>query len=379
MIIAINAMSAKTGGNLTYTKNLLQSLRVYKDYQFHIWVPTDSPFEGAENVILHFTEATNFSLFKRLYYEQFQLKREIKRIGADILFSAANFGILTRDFRQILLIRQSSGFNRFFLRTLAPDFSIWHKLNFFLRRNLSIISASYCDIVMFPSQSMCNDFLSYYPAAKSRVYINPYGTLNQKFQLNTQHDYKTIKLLYVSVYYSNKNPGIIADATKILKNNGHSVSARITMDMDTQLSRKFPRWDKDFEKINDLDVKDNIILGSVTVDETPMLFQNANIFVFPSFDESFGHPMIEAMSAGLPIIAADIPINREVCGNAAVYFSPFDAEDLSKKILMVFLNKGVREKLISVGRDRVMKFQWEDHVKRLIEIFKSLKREDGRI
>jgi len=93
------------------------------------------------------------------------------------------------------------------------------------------------------------------------------------------------------------------------------------------------------------------------------------LFVFPSISETFGHPLVEAMSMGLPVIASDTSIHREVCKDSAVYYSPFSISDLAQKITELQLNKTKYAILSENGIKNSRKnFLWEEHVDRLISI-----------
>ena len=64
-------------------------------------------------------------------------------------------------------------------------------------------------------------------------------------------------------------------------------------------------------------------LGRVSDEELVRLYNQASCFIFPSIYEGFGLPTIEAMKCGCPVLSSDIPVLREVCGDAAIFFNPF--------------------------------------------------------
>src|SRR5262249_10925390 len=113
-------------------------------------------------------------------------------------------------------------------------------------------------------------------------------------------------------------------------------------------------------------------VGSVPYDRIQVLYRQSDLFIFPSLAESFGHPLVEAMASGLPIIASDIPVHREICDEAAVYFSALDPQDLADKILTLRGNAELRERLGGVGRARAeARFSWGSHVQRLVKILEE--------
>jgi glycosyltransferase involved in cell wall biosynthesis len=89
--------------------------------------------------------------------------------------------------------------------------------------------------------------------------------------------------------------------------------------------------------------------------------------------ETFGHPMAEAMSSGLPLAVADTPVNREICGDAALYFEPFSVTGLVAAIRALHADPDLRRRLSENGRARALqRFGWEDHVDRLVDTFEAV-------
>jgi glycosyltransferase involved in cell wall biosynthesis len=109
-------------------------------------------------------------------------------------------------------------------------------------------------------------------------------------------------------------------------------------------------------------------LGPLGRQQVQELYREGDLFVFPALCESFGHPLVEAMVHGLPIVAADTPVNREICGEAAIYSSPLDAEELARQVRRVSSDRPLSARLSSAGRQRVQSlFQWDKHVRGILE------------
>lgn len=77
------------------------------------------------------------------------------------------------------------------------------------------------------------------------------------------------------------------------------------------------------------------LLGYVDDDELDSLYANAFAFVYPSLNEGFGYPPIEAMRYGVPVIASPVTSMAEICGGGALYFDPYSVEEIMNRMLMI--------------------------------------------
>jgi glycosyltransferase involved in cell wall biosynthesis len=112
--------------------------------------------------------------------------------------------------------------------------------------------------------------------------------------------------------------------------------------------------------------------GYVPDDELSSLYENAALFVYPSLYEGFGIPPLEAMSLGCPVILSDIPVFREIFGDAAHYVDPLDAGSIRDGILQVLNNEPYRMELIRRGHERVKLYSWERSADKLYSIISSV-------
>ncbi len=117
---------------------------------------------------------------------------------------------------------------------------------------------------------------------------------------------------------------------------------------------------------------DIVEMGSIPYRSLHHLYRACHIYVTPAYAESFAHPLVEAMSSGLPVVASDLPVHREICGRAAVYFPPFSAEDLATAVARVETDHGLAAKLSQAGLRRAKDFSWEKHVACLLALAAGL-------
>ncbi len=101
-------------------------------------------------------------------------------------------------------------------------------------------------------------------------------------------------------------------------------------------------------------------LGFVPADRLAALYRDAAVLALPSLYEGFGLPVLEALVAGVPVVASDIPSLREVAGDAALYVSrPFAAASWREALRRACEDAGLRRSLIARGRETAAAFSWE--------------------
>lgn len=118
--------------------------------------------------------------------------------------------------------------------------------------------------------------------------------------------------------------------------------------------------------------KDRIIFGDfVKFEFLPSLYKNADLFLFPSYYEGFGIPLLESMSSGTPVLCSNRPSLPEIGGNAVITFDPDDPKDISLKILSVLNDRLIYDNLVKNGLERVQNFSWKKHIQILIEYYEN--------
>jgi len=113
------------------------------------------------------------------------------------------------------------------------------------------------------------------------------------------------------------------------------------------------------------------LVGFVPDEELATIYKEAEAFVFPSLWEGFGLPGLEAMALGLPVLAARASCLPEVYGEAALYFNPYQTDDLTKKIKKIKEDKKLREELIRKGYEQVKKYSWGKTAKETLLVYNS--------
>jgi len=115
-----------------------------------------------------------------------------------------------------------------------------------------------------------------------------------------------------------------------------------------------------------------IYLGYAPPDRLPVLYQAASVFLFPSLEEGFGIPVLEAMAHRLPVVTSQTSSLPEVGGDAALYVDPHDRADIADKVVRAVEDANVRNDLIRRGRERAQKFTWRRAAERTCEVYEEV-------
>ncbi|NLG96492.1 MAG: glycosyltransferase family 4 protein [Chloroflexi bacterium] len=119
------------------------------------------------------------------------------------------------------------------------------------------------------------------------------------------------------------------------------------------------KFDRVFQSSNNELPENTVHLGYVKDAELKALYQNAVGFVFPSFYEGFGLPVLEAMTAGCPVICSKTASLPEVGEDAVLYADPHDPDTITQKMIALLSSESLREILRNAGCAQAKKFSWE--------------------
>jgi glycosyltransferase involved in cell wall biosynthesis len=135
--------------------------------------------------------------------------------------------------------------------------------------------------------------------------------------------------------------------------------------------RDFSSSEKLFLKESGIDRK-VLFFANVPDSELAYLYCKASAFVFPSLNEGFGIPILEAWSCGTPVILSNNECFAEVAAEAACYFEPLSGESIRETVEKVLSDKALQKDLIGKGTNRLQLFSWEKAVHQTANLYQSL-------
>ena len=152
------------------------------------------------------------------------------------------------------------------------------------------------------------------------------------------------RLVTISAYYQHKNLELIGEVSKVLEQRGRTNFEFVLTIKPEELERIF----KGCAYIT--------TVGPVPPEECPSLYRECDAMFLPSLAECFSASYPEAMIMSKPIITSDLGFARSICGDAAIYFKPKDAETAANQIERMMDDTQLKETLIVNGHKRLKKF-----------------------
>jgi len=178
-------------------------------------------------------------------------------------------------------------------------------------------------------------------------------------------------ILHVGVMEKRKNLPALVSAFRLLTENGYPSLKLVLVGKGS--GKKFSDDEPQVrETIIACNMENSVILtGYLPDDEVALMYEKALMYVFPSVNEGFGIPILEAFQYGIPVLVADNTSLPETGGDAVLCFNPFDENDIYAKMKQVLDNADVRTQLVLKGEDRRKLFSWHRTAGRLIDLFRQ--------
>jgi glycosyltransferase involved in cell wall biosynthesis len=118
--------------------------------------------------------------------------------------------------------------------------------------------------------------------------------------------------------------------------------------------------------------KDIQALGYVPGPDLEQLYRRAAIFAFPSLDEGFGMPVLDAMARGVPVLTSSVSAMPEVAAEAGLLVDPHDVTSIAEGLRRLTVDTALRERLTRAGLARIQEFSWEKSVEATWKVYQEL-------
>ncbi|MBD3279714.1 MAG: glycosyltransferase [Candidatus Pacebacteria bacterium] len=299
--------------------------------------------------IKHYSLAEQIQLVKIFHQAQLDLLH-IPHFNAPI-FYPGKLVITIHD----LLWHQQKGLTV----TTLPKWQYWLK---YLAYRLVATTAIYrASKILVPAATIKKTLLSYYPQVKNKIIVTKEG-VSQEFHLKpTQAHPLTKQLLYVGSLYPHKNIKLVLQAlTQLPDYQLILVGARNVFQQQVK------------KQVKHLQLADQVkFTGYLSDAQLIKLYQQSLALIQPSLSEGFGLTGVEAMAAGVPVLASKIPIFQEIYQDAALYFNPYAVDELVQTIKQVSKTR-LRKKLINQGQKLAQQYSWQQLTEQTWQSYQSV-------
>lgn len=356
--LLINAIHSKSGGGVTYLRNILPLLCADPRLNVHVCLSKKQlpMFEAwIGDATLKIVEI-NDSLWKVLFFEQFSMPRLAQKIQADVTFSPANYGPLLAR-RTVVLLRNALSV-AFVERRLLK--MLYWLLLYFGTLSSALTARRVIGVSEYAKRSTIGRFFDW---PKGKYQTIPHG-ISREFEVDNTVERDRMTLLLVSDIYVQKNLHTFFEALPRLRDQYPELKIQIagaSVDLGYKIRLE--------ERLLDLNLTDNVeFMGNLDIQTLKTLYQRAALFVFPSTVETFGNPLVEAMACGAPVASSNTAAMPEVAGDAAEYFNPHDADDIARVIGQLLDDNERREELSRLGIERAKMYSWDETARKTADV-----------
>lgn len=270
----------------------------------------------------------------------------------------------------------------------CPNVVTFHDMTFFLYprlhtmpkriffQNMIRYSAKHATALVADSESTRQDAIRLLGLAPERITTVPLGVtaayhpvrdlarqdiVRQKYQLPERF------ILNVGLMEPRKNlPALLRAFSKICE---HFPAEKLVL-----VGRKGWMVDQVFNLLDSLALLDKVCFtGYVDGEDLPVIYSMADIFVYPTFYEGFGLPVLEAMACGTPVITSNTSSLPEIVGDAGVLLAPDDAEGLATALERLLLNEDERKIRSIRGLELASAFTWERTARLTWQVYQQVR------
>jgi glycosyltransferase involved in cell wall biosynthesis len=373
-----------------FTRELLSALiAVDQKNEYVFFVDKDTAFQckfpdGINMVVARThvppTEAASSS-GRRSLRDVWALSRQVMNRNLDIFFFPAAytyFPIFNRS-KKIVTVHDM-------IANHHPEKAFPNKKLMFFWKLKQYLAIHQSHVILTVSEYSKKQIMAYYNLPESQIRVIPEGPSSvfkvlpcNEEMLNVLSRYRLGSgerfLLYVGGISPHKNLRALVEAYNQLIKDSMFSDIKLVLLGDYEKDAFYSDYQSLKSYIGTLHLVDKIIFTGFIEDVELSYFYNAAaLLVFPSIEEGFGLPAVEAMASGTPVAASNRGSLPEIVGEAGCFFNPHNPDEILNVVKRVLANNEVREEMSRSGLKRAEQFSWDKAAKELMSIFNEFKK-----
>lgn len=319
-----------------------------------------------ETQSLHLVVLPNLSPSMRLLWEQISLPGLAKSHQLDLLHSLHYTMPLAYPGRTVVTIHDMTFF-------LFPHYHTLLKRYFF--RFFIRTSSHQAVALIADSESTRQDAIRLVGVPPGKIYTAQLG-VTQEFRpiqdhmilLAARQKYHLPErfLLYVGMIEPRKNLSTLLQAYA-------TIADQIPDHRLVVVGPKGWMVENILQQTERLNISDKVhFTGYVEQADLPLLYNMADVFIYPSVYEGFGLPILEAMACGTPVITSNVSSMPEIVGDAGIQLAPSDSQALARSLLELINDPVIRQRLSKKGLERAAAFTWDRTAEKTIAVYRQV-------
>jgi glycosyltransferase involved in cell wall biosynthesis len=296
-----------------------------------------------------------------MWWKQYQLPKTAAKNNCTHLFCADFFVPYKKKWKGSMLKTVAVLHDAFFWESPEHYNTLWLKIF----HGIGVPAAKKADLIIVPSVYAQNRILDFENFDASKIVVVHEAAKSLPLLSNPETQLASIApslvgqqyFLHVGVLEKRKNIITLLEAFALVAKNNPNL--KLVLVGNTPVKEKLNDAPNIEEAIDRLQLNNSIVrLGYLDAENLASIYQCAFAYVFPSLNEGFGLPVLEAFNAGLPIICSNNSALPEVAREAALYFDPYDKNALCFQMQQLIADPTLRRALEQKGKQRLSQFSW---------------------
>ena len=358
--IDISSLQLTGTGTATYIIELMKSIEALECGVTFSKLDNQPMFSRSSRVLRKID-----TIYRELIWQQMVLPSQAKKSKADILHSPAMISPVRCTIPTVLTVFDTC------IVSSPQSFPLWQRT---ITNKFLPTCIERADKIIAISHFTKREILRLYPDTPADKIIVTWLGVNPRFRILDEslkafvrNKYKLDKPFILSVSTSNprKNLKTLIQAFALIKD-------RINHDLVLTGEYEWKSVEL-YSLVTDLGLRERVkFTGYLPLEELPVVYNLADLFIYPSLYEGFGLPPIEAMACGTPVITSNVTSLPEVVGDAALTLDPLDMDLLAQSMETLIKNDTDRVTLRNKGIERAKLFTWEKCARETLAVYDSL-------
>ena len=310
-------------------------------------------------------------------WEQFLLPKAAKKLGVELLHTTSNTAPIFSSIPLVLTLHDIIFMEKSIPKLVFGEGTNYQKFGNVYRKLVVPQVIRRAKKVITVSQYEFNNISNFFHIQDKTKLSTVYNGVGENFQpITDARVLAEVKKKYhlpnrFFFFLGNTDPkkntaGVIKAYSDFIKQTKADIKL-VLVDFDRNHLKKI------LQAIHDPQLIDHILLpGYIQNKDLPGIYSQSLLYLYPSFRESFGIPILEAMACGAPVISSNCSSMPEVAEKAAVLIDPYNPETLTKALIDLYANQDKKNELIALGFQQTKKFSWKKMAENVQVIYQQL-------